>query len=271
MGGGGHKIDSKLTQVRVELTRETDAASDSRHAGGAKVVQVSVGWGGKLEGTEADVVQGLVVHAHTLVGVLDQLVDGEGGVVWLDHGVGHLGGWHDGEGKHHTVWVLLTDLGDEKGSHTGTGASSKGVAELEALEAIAGLGLLTDDVKDGIDELGSLSVVTLGPVVTGSGLAEDEVVGAEELTEWSGTDGVHGTRLQVHQDCTGHVATASGLVVVHVDGLQLKVGVTMVCAGWVDAVLIGDDLPELGTDLVTALAALDVDKLTHVVCLSCPH
>ena len=37
--------------------------------------------------------------------------------------------------------------------------------------------------------------------------------------------------------------------------------------GRVDTVLIGDDLPELGTDLVTALAALDVDKLTHVVCL----
>ena len=31
--------------------------------------------------------------------------------------------------------------------------------------------------------------------------------------------------------------------------------------GGVDAVLIGDDLPELGTDLVTALAFLDVNEL----------
>ena len=28
-------------------------------------------------------------------------------------------------------------------------------------------------------------------------------------------------------------------------------------------VLIGDDLPELGTDLVTALAALDVNEFAH--------
>jgi len=29
-------------------------------------------------------------------------------------------------------------------------------------------------------------------------------------------------------------------------------------------VLVGDDLPELGTDLVAALASLDVDDLAHV-------
>merc|ERR1711959_698708 len=222
--GEWDKIHSELAKVRVELTGEPDAASDTGHAGGAKMVQVTISWGGELEGTEADVVGGLVVHAHTLVGVLDKLVDGEGGVVWLDNGVGHLGGWHDGEGEHDTVGVLLTDLGDEESSHTGAGATSEGVGELEALEAIAGLGLLADDVKDGIDELGALSVVALGPVVTGSGLAEDKVVGAEELTEGAGADGVHGAGLQVHQDGTGHVAASGGLVVVHVDALQLKVG-----------------------------------------------
>ena len=35
---------------------------------------------------------------------------------------------------------------------------------------------------------------------------------------------------------------------------------------WASAltVLIGDDLPELGTDLVTALASLDVNDLAHL-------
>ena len=36
----------------------------------------------------------------------------------------------------------------------------------------------------------------------------------------------------------------------------------MVGSGRVNAVLVGDDLPELGADLVTALASLDVDDLT---------
>ena len=37
----------------------------------------------------------------------------------------------------------------------------------------------------------------------------------------------------------------------------------VVGAGRVDAVLIGDDLPELGADLVATLAALDSNYLAH--------
>merc|ERR1712100_418024 len=211
---------------------------------------------------------GLVVDGDNLVSVLDQLVDGEGGVVGLDHGVGHLGGGEDGVGEHDTVGVLLTDLGDQKCSETSAGATTKGVGDLETLKAVAGLGLLADDVQDGVDELGALSVVALGPVVAGAGLAENEVVWAEDLAVGAGADGVHGTGLQVHEDSAGHVAAAGSLVVVHVDALQLDVGIALVGTSWVNAVLIRDDFPELGTDLVTALASLDVDDFTHVVRLT---
>jgi hypothetical protein len=37
----------------------------------------------------------------------------------------------------------------------------------------------------------------------------------------------------------------------------------VVGTGWVNAVLVRDDFPELGTDLVTALATLDVNDFTH--------
>merc|ERR1711977_248454 len=245
-------LDAELAEVGVELTREAEAAGDAGHAGRAEVVEVTVGGGGELEGTEADVVEGLVVKAHALIGVLDELVHREGGVVGLDDGVRHLWRRDDGEGEHHAVGVLLADLRDEESSHTGTRAASKRMAELEALETIARLGLLADNVKDGVDELGTLGVVTLGPVVTGAGLAEG-----------ASTDGVHGARLEVHEGGAGHVAAAGGLVVVDVDTLQLEVGVTVVGTGGVDAVLIGDNLPELGTNLVTALASLDVNELAH--------
>ena len=72
------------------------------------------------------------------------------------------------------------------------------------------------------------------------------------------------TGLQIHKDGAGDVSATGGLVVVDVDALQLEVGVPVVGASRVDAVLIGDDLPELGADLVAALAALDVHDLTHV-------
>jgi hypothetical protein len=261
--GEGDKVDSELSQVRVELTWEAEAAGDTGESSRDQVVKITVGGGGELEGSEADIVEGLVVNAHDLIGVLDELMDREGGVVGLDNGVRDLGGWHDGEGGHDSVGVLLTDLGDEEGAHAGAGTTTKGVGDLEALEAVAALSLLTDDVEDGVDELSTFGVVTLGPVVTGTGLTEDEVVGTEELTEGTSTDGVHGTGLKIHEDGTGDIAATGGFVVVDVDPLELKIRVTVVGASWVNAVLVGDDLPELGTDLVTALSALNVNDFSH--------
>jgi len=39
------------------------------------VVKVSVGWGGQLKGSEADIVEGLVIDDHTHISILDELVD----------------------------------------------------------------------------------------------------------------------------------------------------------------------------------------------------
>ena len=227
------------------------------------MVKITVGGGGELESSEADIVEGLVIDAHNLISVLDELMDGEGGVVGLNDGIGHLGGGDDGEGAHDSVGVLLSDLGDQEGSHAGASTTTKRVGDLEALKAVAALSLLADDVEDGVDELSTLGVVTLGPVVTSTALTENEVVGSEELTEGAGSDGVHGTGLEINKDSAGNVSSTSGLVEVDVDSLELKVGVTVVSTGGVDSVLVGDDLPELGADLVTALACLNVNDLTH--------
>ena len=228
------------------------------------MIKITIGWGGELEGSEADIVEGLVINAHNLIGVLDELMDGKGGVVGLNNGVGDLGGGHDGEGGHDSVGVFFTDLGDEEGTHAGAGTTTEGVGDLEALEAIATLSLLTDDVEDGVDELGTFGVVTLGPVVTGTGLTEDEVVGSEELSEGTSTDGVHGTGLEIHKDGAGHVTATSGFVVVDVDSLELEVGVTVVRTGGVNTVFVGDNFPEFGTNLVSALAGLDVNDFSHL-------
>merc|ERR1719359_1755044 len=126
------------------------------------------------------------------------------------------------------------------------------MSHLEPLEAVASLGLLADNVQHRIDQLSPFSVVTLRPVVASPRLPEDEVVRAEELTERAGAHRVHGTRLEVHEDRTRHVAAAGGFVVVHVDALELKVRVAVVRTRGVNTVLITDHLPELRADLVAA-------------------
>jgi hypothetical protein len=261
--GEGHEVDGELSEVGVELTGETEATGDTREGGGDEMVKITIGGGGELEGTEADIVKGLVIDAHDIIGVLDELMHGEGSVVGLDDGIRDLGGRHDGEGAHLSVGVLLTDLGDEEGAHAGAGTTTEGVGDLEALEAVTALSLLTDDVEDGVDELSTFGVMTLGPVVTGTGLTEDEVVGTEELSEGTSTDGVHGAGLKIHEDGAGDITATSGFVIVDVDPLELKIRVTVVGAGWVNAMFVGEDLPEFGTDLVTALSALNVNDFSH--------
>jgi len=191
-------------------------------------------------------------------------VDREGGVVWLNDGVGNLGGWHNGEGEHDAVGVFLTDLGDQKGAHTGASSTTEGVGDLEALKAVTGLSLLADNIEYRVNQFSTLSVVSLGPVVTSTSLPEDKVVRAKDLAKGSSTNRVHGSGLKVHQHGAGHVAATSRFVEVHVDALQLKVGVTMVRSGGVNTMLIGDNLPELGTNLVATLATLNVYNLPHL-------
>ena len=101
--GEGHHVDGQLAQIGVELSGEPEAGRDPGHGRGHEVVEVPVGGGGQLEGAEADVVESLVVDAVRLVRVLNQLVDGEGRVVWLHDCVRHL--WR-GEEDYCIIYLL---------------------------------------------------------------------------------------------------------------------------------------------------------------------
>ncbi len=202
------------------------------------MVEITVGGGSELEGSEADVVEGFVVDNLDLIGVLDQLMDGEGSVVGLDDGVGDFRRGEHGEGAHDSVGVFFSDLRDQKGSHSGASATTERVGDLEALEAVAAFSFFSHNVEDGVDEFGTFGVMSFGPVVTSTSLSEDEVVGSEKLTEGASSDRVHCAGLEVHENGSGDVSSSSGLVVVHVDSLELEVGVTVVSTGGVDSVLV---------------------------------
>jgi len=259
-----HQVGGELSQIRVELTWESQTAGNTGDGGRDQMVEITVGWGGELEGSEADIVKSFVINDLDFIGVFDQLMDRQGSVVWLNDGIGHLRGWEDGESFHDSVWVFFSDLGDQEGTHTGTGTTTQRVADLETLKAIATFSFLSNDIEDGVDKFSTFSVVTLGPVVTSTGLTEDEVVWSEELTEWTSSDGVHGTWFKIHQDGSWDISSTSGFVVVDVDSFQLQIGISVVGTGRINTVFVGNDFPELGTDLVTALTGLDVDDFSHL-------
>ena len=103
------------------------------------------------------------------------------------------------------------------------------------LKAVTGLSLLAHNIKHRVDQLGTLCVVALCPVVACSGLQAKmvrvstfgaktdlfseitaiadlpkyEVVRPKDLAVRPRTDRVHGSRLQVHEDRAGHVAACN--------------------------------------------------------------
>jgi len=56
------------------LTGEPETGSDAGHDGGDEVVEITVGGCIKLEGSDADVVQSLVVNAEGFIRVFNELL-----------------------------------------------------------------------------------------------------------------------------------------------------------------------------------------------------
>ena len=201
-----NKVDGKLSKITVELSGESKGASSSSDGVGNQDIQVSVGGVIELKGAEANVVKSLVIKSETLVGVLDKLVGGERGIVSLNNGVRNLRRRDDTVGADYTVGVFLLNLGDEKRSHTRSGTSSHRVGDLESLKNVTVFSFLADALHDLVDKFGSFGVVTLGPVISGSALSKDKVVGAEKTTNDSGADGIHGSGFQISKNGSGNIA-----------------------------------------------------------------
>jgi hypothetical protein len=84
-------VHGKLAEIAVELTRESKTASGTTDGSCNQVIQVTIGWSGELEGTEANVVQCLIVKSETLISILHKLMHRKCSVVRLDHCIRNLG------------------------------------------------------------------------------------------------------------------------------------------------------------------------------------
>lgn len=131
------------------------------------------------------------------------------------------------------------------------------------MQAIAIFSFLANNIENGINQLSSLRVMPLSPIIPGARLSEHEVIGPENLAVRARPQAVHGTGLQIHENSPRHKPPTASLIIVHIDPLQLQIRIPAVPSGGVDAVLRADHLPELGPDLVAALATLNVENLTH--------
>ena len=88
--GKGNHIDGQFSQISVQLTRKSKASGDTRHGKRDQMVQIAIGGGCEFQGTETNVIKGLIVDAEGFIGVFHKLVHGEGGIIGFYDGVTDL-------------------------------------------------------------------------------------------------------------------------------------------------------------------------------------
>ena len=178
--GGEHEVDAgvgdevglELGHVDVESAIETEGGRQGGDNLGDQTIQVGVGGTLNVEIAAADVVQGLVVEAEGAVGVLEEGMGRQDGVVGLDDGRGDLRAGTDGEGQLGLAAVVHREALKEERTEAGAGTAAGGVEDEETLQASAVVGKLADAVKDLVNNLLANGVVTTGIVV--GGLHNDE-------------------------------------------------------------------------------------------------
>jgi len=61
------QVDGELSEIGVELTGETDGAGGTGHGDGDEMVEITIGGGGELKSSEADIIESFVIDDHALI------------------------------------------------------------------------------------------------------------------------------------------------------------------------------------------------------------
>ena len=69
------QVNGELSEIGVKLTWESEAASDTGESSRDEMVKITIGWGGELKGSEADIIKSFVINNHTFIGIFDELMD----------------------------------------------------------------------------------------------------------------------------------------------------------------------------------------------------
>jgi hypothetical protein len=205
------QVSLEFGDINVKGTIESEGSGKGGDNLGNESVQVGVGWSLDIEISSADIINGFVIDHDGNIGVLEEGVSGEDGVVWLNNGGGDLWGWVDGETELGFLTVIDGESLEEKGSETGTGSSSNSVEDKETLETSALIGKLSDSVEAEINDFLTNGVMSSGEVVGGVFLSGDELLWMEELSVGSGSDFIDNGWFEIEEDGSWNVLSSTSL------------------------------------------------------------
>jgi len=249
------QVSLELGDIDVKGTIESEGSGQRGDNLGNKSVKVGVGWSLDIEVSSADIINGFVIDHDGDIGVLEEGVSGEDGVVWLNNGGGDLWGWVDGETELGFLTVIDGESLEKEGSESGTGSSTDGVEDEETLETSALIGKLSDSVEAEINDFLTNGVMSSGEVVGSIFFTGDELLWVEQLSVGSGSDLIDNGWLEIEEDGSWDVLAGTSL---GEEGVESVVATADGLVGWhltvrLDSVLEAEELPAGVTDLDTSL------------------
>jgi len=253
------QVSLEFSDINVQSTIESEGGSEGGDDLGNESVEVGVSWSLDIEVSSADVIDGFVIDHDSNIGVLEEGVSGENGVVWLNNGGGDLWGWIDGETELGFLTVIDGESLEEEGSETGTGSSTDGVEDKETLKTSALIGKLSDSVETEINDFLTNGVMSSGEVVGGVFLSGDELLWMEELSVSSGSNFIDNGWFKIKEDGSWNVLTSTSLGEEGVEGIVTTTDrfVGWHLTIWLDSVLKAEEFPAGVTDLDTGLSDMD--------------
>ena len=264
-----HKIGLELGDIDIKSTVESERSSQGRDDLSNESVKIRVRGSLDIQGTSADIVDGLVIEHNGNIGVLEKSMRGKHAIVGLYNGGGNLRTRVDAESKLGLLSVVNGKSLGKKSSKTRSRTSSNGVEDEESLKTGTLIGELSHTVEHEINDLLTDGVMSTSVVIRGILLSGDELLGMVQLSVGSRTNLVNDGGLEIDENTSGDVLSCSGLreegvegIITSSDGLvrgHLSVRL--------DSVLKAVELPTGVTDLDTGLSYMDRDYFTHLIVL----
>ena len=153
-----------------------------------QTIKVGVRWTFNIQITAADIVDGFIVDHKSAIRMFQGSMSSQDRVVRLNDGSRNLRSGVDRELQLRLLAVVNGETFHQERSESGSGATSEGVEDQEALESRAVVGDSADSVEDRVDQFLSDGVVTTGIVVSGIFLSGNELLGVEKLLVSSAAD-----------------------------------------------------------------------------------
>jgi hypothetical protein len=260
-----HQVGLEFSHIDVEGTVEAERSSEGRNDLSNQSVEVGVSGTLNVEGTSADVVDGLVVEHESNISVFEEGVSGEHGVVGLNDCSGDLRRRIDAEVEFALLAVVHRESLKEKRAKTRASSSSNRVEDEETLKTSALVSKFSDSVEAEVNNFLSNGVVTTGVVVGCVFLSGDELLRVEELSIGSSSDFVNDGGFEVEEHATRDMLASSSFgeksvegIVTVADGLvgrHLSIGL--------NSVFEAEEFPAGVTSLDTSLTNVDRNDFSH--------